>query len=253
MESRVLIGMRREWFDEFVTFWRDVLGGRPLSIMDFHMLRMHYRIAFQETETIVWSDTKQHEENWKRDKNISILFHQLYSDAISFPRNMNFIRKGDRVLEYGCSHAPYYRTYRKYYNHLKAKWTLADLKQISFLYSCYTYYQESSIENLVIIDADNMDNPLYTIDGNFDVIILTTVLEHVHNPLVVVKMLLSRLKKGGKFVFDYIKSEAKGLDSEAGLIGRKDALEYIKGSVNIVSGTLDNLDENIGLCIGIKK
>ena len=67
------------------------------------------------------------------------------------------------------------------------------------------------------------------------------------------EMLSSKLKEGGKFVFDYIKSEAKGLDSEAGLLGRKNALEYIKSSVDIISGTFDNLDESIGLCVGIKK
>ncbi len=217
------------------------------------MLRFHYRVIMQETEGLIWSDSKQHELNWQRDKNMSYLFQQIYSDAINPIKDMQFISEGDRVLEYGCSHAPYYRTYRRYYNHLNVKWTLADLKQISFLYSCYTYYKESSIENLIIIDSDNMDDPLQNIEGSFDVIILTTVLEHVHAPLTVVKMLLSRLKKGGKFVFDYIKSEATGLDSKAGLLERQDTLEYIKNSVDIVRGTFINFEKSIDLCVGIKK
>lgn len=253
LEGLILAGSRREWFEEFMSFWRNVLNGRPLNIMDFHMLRMLYRIAFQETEKITWSDTGEHEMNWKRDKNMALLFNQLYSDAINPIKNLHFIEKGDRVLEYGCSHAPYYRAYRKYYNHLKAAWTLADLKQISFLYSCYTYYKEDAVENLIIIDANNMDNSLCDVDGDFDVIILTTVLEHVHNPLLVVQMLLSRLRRGGKLVFDYIKSEASGLDSEAGLSGRKEALEYMGKQLEIISGAFNNLDESIGLCIGVKK
>ena len=71
---------------------------------------------------------------------------------------------------------------------MESKVDISEFEAISFLYSCNIYYKGNAIENLVIIDADNMDNPIYTIDGNFDVIILTTVLEHVHNLLIVIKM-----------------------------------------------------------------
>ena len=47
MEAMVITGRRRDWFNEFKSFWSEALGGRPLNIMDFHMLRMWYRMKNQ--------------------------------------------------------------------------------------------------------------------------------------------------------------------------------------------------------------
>ena len=217
------------------------------------MLRMHYRIGAQETETQDWSSKKQHTDNWKQDKYIAILFQQVYSAALYPYKRMNFIKKDMRILEYGCSLAPYYRSYRKFYSHLNAKWTLADLRQISYLYSVYSYRNDDAIEQMIVIDENNMDNPFGNSIGEFDVIILTTVFEHLHEPIVIAKLLLSKLKSGGILMFDYLKSHATGLDSEKGLTQRQETLEYIRNNTTIVKGDLSDIEKDIPVTLVKKK
>ncbi len=253
MEAMVITGQRRDWFNEFKAFWSEMLGGRPLNIMDFHMLRMWYRIKNQSVEQLNWDTIEEHMDNWKKDENISMIFSQLYGNALSPHRQLPFVHKNSRVLEYGCSHAPYYRSYRKYYNHKKAKWVLADIKNISYLFSMYTYRNDCDIERMIIIDEQNADNPLNDIEGKFDVIILTTVLEHLHKPQAIVEMLLNHLTGGGYFIFDYVKSEATGLDSRQGLEQRLETLKWIKEKTVLVKGNLDNIEESVSLCIVRKK
>lgn len=253
MEAMVITGRRRDWFNEFKSFWSEALGGRPLNIMDFHMLRMWYRMKNQAVEQLSWNTIEEHLDNWKKDENMSMIFQQLYGNAISQHRPLPYVHKNSRVLEYGCSHAPYYRSYRKYYNHKKAKWVLADIKNISYLFSMYTYRNDCDIERMIVIDEKNADNPLADIEGKFDVIILTTVLEHLHKPKEIVEVLLSHLSRGGVFVFDYVKSEAIGLDSRQGLEQRLETLKWIKENTILVKGNLDNIDESVSLCISRKK
>lgn len=196
MEAMVIIGQRRDWFTEFKLFWTNMLGGRPLNIMDFHMLRMWYRVKNQATEQLSWDTIEEHMDNWKKDENMSMIFQQLYGNALSPHRPLPYVHRNSRVLEYGCSHAPYYRSYRKYYNHKRAKWVLADVKNISYLFSQYTYRNDCDIEKMIVIDEKNADNPLVGIEGKFDVIILTTVLEHLHKPKTIVELLWNYLNGG---------------------------------------------------------
>lgn len=58
---------------------------------------------------------------------------------------------------------------------------------------------------------------------------------------------------GGYFVFDYVKSEAMGLDSKQGLEQRIETLKYIKENLILVRGNLDNIEESVSLCIARKK
>lgn len=253
MEAMVITGQRRDWFIEFKLFWTNMLGGRPLNIMDFHMLRMWYRVKNQATEQLSWDTIEEHMDNWKKDENMSMIFQQLYGNALSPHRPLPYVHRNSRVLEYGCSHAPYYRSYRKYYNHKRARWVLADVKNISFLFSKYTYRNDCDIEEMIVIDEKNADNPLMGIEGKFDVIILTTVLEHLHKPKMIVELLWNYLNGGGYFVFDYVKSEAMGLDSKQGLEQRIETLKYIKENLILVRGNLDNIEESVSLCIARKK
>jgi SAM-dependent methyltransferase len=193
--------------------------------------------------------------NWQRDKNIYILFGQLYSSALYPYRDLGFLKhyRNYRILEYGCSHAPYYRAYRQYFfRHIKAVWHLADILNISFLYSQYTYMRDPWVEKFITINTDNLWNPLYDVELKYDVIILTTVLEHVHSPLAVIELLTGYLQPGGLLLFDYIKSDALGLDSAQGLSQRMDTLQYIKQNYTILQGDFTNLEDSIGLCLGKK-
>lgn len=54
-------------------------------------------------------------------------------------------------------------------------------------------------------------------------------------------------------MFDYVKSEAIGLDSRQGLEQRLETLKWIKENTILVKGNLDNIDESVSLCISRKK
>lgn len=253
-EFLTYVGIRHQWYDEFMDFWRTLLHGRPLTLADFHNLRFHYRLKFQETSTLDWSSTQQHMTNWQQHKNLYLLFGAVYAHALNPYRDCSFLARPHmrRVLEYGCSHAPYYRAWKKYFNHYDVQWTLADIKNISFLFSRYSYRNDASVEKFIIIDAKNADDPFEHAEEPFDAIILTTVLEHVHNPVTVIRSLTQHLRSGGVLVFDYIKSDAHGLDSLQGLSMREIALEYIREHYIIDSGDMSDITRSIGLCVGIK-
>lgn len=85
----------------------------------------------------------------------------------------------------------------------------SDIKNISFLFSRYSYRNDVAVEKFVIIDAKNADDPFKHGEKPFDAVILTTVLEHVHNPASVIRSLTQHLRPGGVLVFDYIKGNVQ--------------------------------------------
>lgn len=253
-ELLVVNGIRRRWLDDFRDYWSGILNGRPFwSTLDFFMLLHDYRKR-QPTYQLEWNDPTQHIANWQHPSQIYLTLHNVRKCAIQpivCPSLWKRIVKGMHILEYGCSLAPYYYCYREFFSHLDCKWILADIPNFPFHYAKYLYRNDSDVEFLTINDSD-FSNPLGEADG-FDVIILTTVLEHLDNPLFVSEYLLKRLKIGGLFVFDYIKSEGKGLDHPKALEMRLDCLKSILAQTQIVYGKINDINESIGLCIAQKK
>ncbi len=225
-----------------------LLGGRPITIVDFHALREIYRISNQSVEGLNWNSIEEHMQNWKENGAIGSFFGQIYKHALKPFRDMRFLPRNARILEYGCAHAPYYRTYREFFSYKRAKWTLADIKNISFLYSNYSYSNDTDIDRFVLIDEKNADAPLEE-SQIFDVIFCTAVFEHLHAPLIIADMLLDHLEPKGLFVFDYIISEATGLDSEQGLLQRQSTIRRIKERCSLVSGEWGDESKSIGLCV----
>jgi 2-polyprenyl-3-methyl-5-hydroxy-6-metoxy-1,4-benzoquinol methylase len=66
-----------------------------------------------------------------------------------------------------------------------------------------------------------------------------TVLEHLQDPLAVVQHLRELLAPGGLLVFDYVKSEATGLDTRAGLEQRPAVLAFVRENFHLLQGTLE--------------
>ena len=65
--------------------------------------------------------------------------------------------------------------------------------------------------------------------------------------------LLRKLKPGGLLFFDYIKSEAKGLDHPKALEMRPACLTSILKKTRIIYGTIRDINMSVGLCIVRKK
>ncbi|MCX7164738.1 MAG: hypothetical protein NTV11_00500 [Rhodocyclales bacterium] len=243
-------GLKRAWFDDFHAYWADVLGGRPLTVLDYFMLLHDYRKRQQHTKELSWDTPDRHVANWQDPS-------ELYS-TFAFTRNTvlrpivgralwGHLKKGSSVLEYGCSLAPYYNCYRSFFSHLDCSWRLADIANFPFHYAKYRYRRDEGV-SFHTISADSFKEPLGSTES-YDVIVVTTVLEHLDDPVYVSDYLLSRLNTNGLFVFDYVISEGKGLDTPKALKMRSECLDLILSRVEIISGKVDSA-ENVGLVIG---
>ncbi len=254
-EFLVNVGLNRQWFDEFVDYWRDALDGRPLTVLDFHNLRFHYRTKSQYTRTLNWDNPQEHLKNWQSPNNTSSIFNYVYKLAlqpISSRRLPRILKENMRILEYGCSLAPMYRTWRKYFNHIPTQWVLADIANLSFHYARHTYGRDLEAE-FVLIKEDMFSDPLKQVDEAFDLIVVSEVFEHLDKPRYIAEYLLNRLNKGGLFYFDYIRSEAIGLDTVAGLEERIPTLEFLSSKLEFVYGNFHIEDKSLGTCIGRKR
>ncbi|MCX7804243.1 MAG: class I SAM-dependent methyltransferase [Planctomycetota bacterium] len=254
-EFLVTNGIARKWMDDFCDYWSNVLDGRPIATaIEFFMLMHDYRKRQQYVRRLEWGSPSRHLENWQDPVQIFATFRSVMDMALRPIRCMDLWRRmpgSARVLEYGCSLAPYYYCYREFFSHLDCRWVLADIPGFPFHYARYLYRNDAEVE-FVAIGAGDFADPLRGA-GNFDIIILTSVLEHLDDPIFVSEYLLKKLKRGGLLVFDYIKSEGKGLDHPASLQMRRKCLENILAKTRLVSGEVGDLDGSVGLCIARKE
>ena len=254
-ELLVVNGIRRRWLDDFQRYWSGILGGRPFwSTLDFFLLLHDYRKRSQQTTALGWSDASQHVAHWQDPSHLYATLANVRELAIHPIRTLRLWKRvspGMRLLEYGCSAAPYYHCYREFFTHRRCTWVLADIPNFPFHYAKYLYRGDDGVE-LVTIDADDFAHPLGD-RGDFDVILLTTVFEHLDDPLRVFEYLRSRLKPGGLLVFDYIKSEGKGLDHPAALEMRRACLTRILETMELVEGRIGDMNESVGLCMARKR
>jgi SAM-dependent methyltransferase len=142
-----------------------------------------------------------------------------------------------------------YRTWRSYLSHVRTNWVLADIANFPFHYSRHTYAGDAAA-SFCLIGEDLFDDPLRQVDGGFDMIIIHEVFEHLHKPRHLAEYLLRRLKPGGLFFFDYMRSDATGHDTPAGLAERTKTLEYLAKELEMIDGHFEVSDRSLGRCIG---
>lgn len=252
LEKLIYSNLYINWFYEFRKFWVDYLKNRPIDVIDFHFLRFNYRKKFQE---ILHEDEKSPQKfikSWQRYENISILFSTIWkyakSQYLDFYPFLKYIPNNAHILKYGCGIAPITEGLIKYCPYKNLKFTIADIKQINFLYARWKFSKKKYI-NFVTIDPAILDN--LPINEKYDVILCLTVLEHLPNPFEIIKVLYSHLEQEGVLFFDYIKGEGGGLDTRKAVIERGKILTFIERNFKLLKGTID-YKESIGLTI-VKK
>ncbi len=253
-ESAVFAGLSRAWFDEFAVYWEDVLGGRPLTIADFHGLRMLYRMRGQIVEQLDWGSVEQHVANWQRPESLSMVFESVYRSALRPVRSrilLRAVRSGMRVLEFGCGIAPAYGTWRRYLSHRSARWVLADIPGFLLHYARHVHGHDAEAQ-FVVITPDRLADPLADIDGGFDLVIVQEVFEHLHRPRLIAEYLVERLRRGGLILFDYIAGEPVAHNTPAGQEERLETLAYLDRALEIVGGAFAVSDKSLGTCLGRK-
>lgn len=254
----VMSGLVRRWFGDFVAYWHDVLGGRPIpTVSDFTALLHDYRRGQQHVDELQWTDPAKHVANWQAPVNLYQTFHYARKLALRPVLGLRFWRsvaRGSRILEYGCSLAPYYHCYRRYFSHLGCSFVLVDIPNFPFHYAKYLYRHDAEVE-FVTINPSRFSDPLADLqeqDAPFDAIVVTEVLEHLDDPPLVAGYLLDRLKPNGLFVFDYVKSEGHGLDHPNALHTREETLSKILKATEVIDGDVSNPMESVGFCIAQK-
>lgn len=253
-EALVNAGLRRQWFEEFRDYWENVLGGRPLTVIDFHNLRFAYRRRGQITEQLSWENWSGHLANWQHPMHIFQTFDFVYRSGLHPAWHgttlFELLEPRWTVLEYGCSIAPMYRTSRTFLSDRATNWVLADIPGFPFHYARHVYGRDAQASFHVI---EQQDDPLSGLDGQFDLILVQTVFEHLDRPRLVAEYLLDRLRPGGLFWFDYPVTDISGLNTPTGQSEREATLEFLAERLDIVRGELRIDDRPLGQCIGRKR
>jgi 2-polyprenyl-3-methyl-5-hydroxy-6-metoxy-1,4-benzoquinol methylase len=89
--------------------------------------------------------------------------------------------------------------------------------------------------------------------GPYATIFCLAVPEHLPRPVPALRHLHHTLRPGGYLVFDYIRSEAKGLDTAAALQDRIPALEFILDRFEIVRGRVSTDGSHVGPSVARKR
>jgi SAM-dependent methyltransferase len=247
LDGLCLLGWRRKWFNEFRKYWGACLGGRPLRQADFYLLYHEYRKKQQLPNALEWSTQDQHLQNWQSPNQFFSILAYVRQQAVCpiVPMHVwKHVPKNARILEYGCSLAPFYTCAREFALCKNAHWTLADIPGFAFHYAKYRYMSEQNVD---LVTISEFTNPLPH-QGDFDVIFLTTVLEHVDDPCALIGYLFKKMSAGGILVFDYILSEGTGLDTPSSLAGRIACIEFIQKNTILLSGSFDT-DGHVPLTI----
>lgn len=252
-ESIITTGIVKAWLEQFVDYWCDCLNGRPLSVNDFLSLYFHYRCNFQQIYKSDWSSSEQHVQNWQRPENIFLTFQLVLRTALHPIRSFDFLsllKPGSRVLEYGCGSAPMYNTWRRFKPYMPCSWTLCDIPGFPFHFVRHVCGADSAA-TFVTIYPDMFVNPLEGMPP-FDIIILQEVMEHLDNPMQLIKQLTDLLKKGGLLFLDYVVSDATHLDTVAGLEQRMEVLKFLENKFEWVRGNFEVSGRSLPQVIGCK-
>ncbi len=236
-----------DWFYEFRDYWVRELGYRPIEPHDFYFLSGLYRQKFSNLDVLDSATNEQHIQAWQDPRTVYLLFRyqlQLALRPLCAHRFTRYIRRGGNVCEYGCGLAPIATSLCRFYPHLNVNISLADIPTVLFHFVRWKFSGKEYVRTVEI--NPNNDEPL---GADFDIIFCQTVLEHVPRPLSVVRHLHARIRSGGFFVFDYIKSEGKGLDTASALRDRTTVLQYIVDNFEVVEGRVFLDERNVGTVV----
>lgn len=232
-------GFVQRWFSEFLVFWRRYLKGRPIDILDFHYLRMSFRSKYQHVQHQNENDAVEYLNAWNRPENLYLLLSAVWNynkvNFLGFHYLLKYLPRRGKIVEYGCGVAPVTQGLIRFLPHRKYQFVICDILQINFIYAIYSLAKEPNVTHTLLSPYGNV------VEGNGvnDAIICVTVLEHIPNPLEVVKSFHQSLRAGGRLIFDYILSEGAGLDSVRSRDERNSVLDFIEQHFTMIHGTIN--------------
>ena len=239
-------GLRRTrleqgYYTRFRTYWARVLGGRPLwGVDDLHFLRGIYRMRFQRMGAT--PTNSGHLAAWQKPEVIHHLLHSVYKEsqqnALGPVAALDMVSgKARRVLEFGCGAAPIATSLFEFRKAARDfEFWLSDIETASFHYAGWKFGAYANVNRSSL--RPEADFRL-EVEGPFDAIYCMAVLEHVNDPVETVRNFHRLIRPGGVLIFDYVLSDAQGLDSVEGLRDRGAALRFFEENFRVLSGRLD--------------
>lgn len=223
----VYANLRLDWFHEFQAYWCGVLGGRPITPLDFGYLLGTYRSRAQ----IIALDDDSPEamlKAWSDPSLIYLLFTSHYRLALNPLRVWPFIRwipRGSRVLEYGCGIAPMLTGLARYYRRLDLRLYGTDLPHVLF------HFARWKLGRYPFVLMKPLGEPFFE---RFDVGLCTEVLEHVPSPLQTLRNLHEMLAVGGVLIYDFEETDGRGLDSPTAQAERPAVRDFMASRFTVV-------------------
>ncbi len=223
-----------DWFNEFSTYWSDVLGNRPLMPADFHYLRGVYRQRQQDFEIVDGASPDEHLAAWQAPELVFQLFSVVYREAVN-PWHlwdlMRRIPRGARVLEFGCGIAPA-TTMLLRGAPGRRSYAIADLPTLAFHYA---RWRLGALATAIPLTVEPGPLP-----GRYDAIVCLQVFEHLPSPLATIETFIDALTPGGVLIVDYIRSDGTGLDTAVALRERTACLDRLRDAFVPVAGDLEH-------------
>ncbi len=240
------IGIDIDWFDTFKKYWRQILGGITLwSPHDFYFLRNIYRLRFQYAKIPDTKDPKEHLKMWQQPEILYQLLDMVFRESLYnlVPALQLYFqyRQDDTapILEFGCGTAPV-TTSLLDFTSSKIKIYISDLETVFFHYAAFKFRFQTNVVLLPLVPEKKF---MPEVPEKVGAIFCMTVFEHLDRPLEVAKQFYKILRPGGLLIFDYIKSEGKGMDTVIGLKERNAVLDFIKKNFQIVYGVIEDSSE----------
>jgi 2-polyprenyl-3-methyl-5-hydroxy-6-metoxy-1,4-benzoquinol methylase len=233
-ERLVNSGFLLSWFYEFKEYWSKELGGRPLYFNDFYFLLGIFRQDYQLVKVEENSSEVNFLYSWQNNKTLYQLFgavRRFSLEPFYSYKYEKWIKSNDSILEYGCGIAPLSNSLLKYSLKSNLKITIADIPQINSHFARWRLGNTVEYINLIPYKKN--------LKKKYDKIFLITVLEHLPDPLNVIKELRGSLNKNGLLIFDYILSEGTGLDTIEAVKQREVVLDYILHNFTVLKGNID--------------
>jgi hypothetical protein len=225
--------LRLGWFEEFQRYWVDELGNRPIHPHDFYHLYGVYRQRLQSIETDLTSDVRQL-ATWRNHRIVYYLFSHTYRQAL-FPlrvqRYARFLRRRGRVVEYGAGLAPISTALARHYRHLDLELVAADIPHLLFHFVRWRFRDVPYVSTVPIGPDDDTPLPGQSTRSSAET-------RDLPRPIAAAEHFHAALRPGGVLVFDYIRSEAVGLDTPAGLKDRERVLKLILERFDVLEGDI---------------
>jgi len=238
------------WLDQFNIYWTQILSGRPiLGVLDFAYLHGVHREKFYQYGEAYDYMEDSHLDAWQQSEVLFQLINLVYRESQhsdTYKASMiKYAPSSGHILEFGAAISPITRSLHTFGISTRTIY-IADLPTYAFHYACFRWREKENIKPIVLLPENEFKLPA---NKQYGIIFCVEVFEHLPDPVTTIRMFYDLLLPDGILVFDYIKSDATGLDTSAGLEYREQVLDFVRDNFTLVLGDLSDTSCTIGLTV----